>query len=296
MQNAIYYLVPVLIWGSTWFAITFQLGIVPPQLSVAYRFLLAAGLLFAYIFARKLPIAFSRRDHAYMALQGLLLFSFNYFLVYLSEFYISSGMAAILFSTLIVMNVLFGRLFLGTPIQPRVLAGAFVGLVGIAFIFAPEVASFNLRGGAGLGLLLAMLSAATASLGNIASARNQKHNIPVIQANAFGMAYGSGLMFIVSWISGVDLSFDPSPSYVLSLFYLALFGSVIAFGAYLTLLGRIGAGRAAYTMILFPVVALVLSTIFEGMTWSGPQFGGVALVLAGNGLVALRRSASASKD
>ena len=292
MQNALYYLIPVLIWGSTWFAIKFQLGVVPPQLSVAYRFLLASVLLFAFIKVRKLPLKFSRRDHAFMALQGLLLFSINYFLVYLSELYISSGLAAILFSTLIVLNVLFARLFLGTPIQIRVLVGAFMGLSGIALIFAPEVASFNFQGGTGLGLALAMLSAATASLGNLASARNQQHNIPVIQANAFGMAYGSALMFIVAWVSGVELSFDTSPSYVISLLYLALFGSVIAFGAYLTLLGRIGAGKAAYTMILFPVVALLLSTFFEGMAWSLPQLGGVALVFAGNGLVAIKRSSS----
>lgn len=292
MQNVLYYLIPILIWGSTWFAIKFQLGMVPPQLSVAYRSLLASVLLFVFIKLRKLPLKFSRRDHAFMALQGLLLFSINYFLVYQSELYISSGLAAILFSTLIMLNVLFARLFLRTPIQLRVLIGAVIGLSGIALIFAPEVASFNLQGGAGSGLALAMLSAATASLGNIASARNQQHNIPVIQANAFGMAYGSAFMFIVAWASGAELSFDPSPSYVISLLYLALFGSVIAFGAYLTLLGRIGVGKAAYTMILFPVVALLLSTFFEGMTWSLPQLGGVALVLTGNGLVAIKRSSS----
>jgi len=285
MQNAVFYLVTVLIWGSTWLAIKFQLGIVAPELSIAYRFTLAAVLLFIYSTARRLTLRFSWRQHAFMALQGFLLFSFNYVLVYLAEGYLTSGLVAILFSTIIITNVILGTIFLGSPIRMRVVLGAIVGILGISIIFYPELSSFDTSGGGGLGVILSLVSVISASLGNILSARNQRNDLPVIQTNAFGMAYGAVLMFAFAAINGSSLTFDPSFSYVVSLLYLALFGSVIAFGAYLTLLGRIGADRAAYVTVLFPVISLSLSTLFEGMTWDLFQVTGVVLVLLGNAIV-----------
>lgn len=291
MHNPILYLITVLIWGSTWFAITFQLGAVPPELSVAYRFLLAALLLFAYCRLRGLPLAFSRRQHAFIALQGLLLFSVNYIVVYIAELYIPSGMVAVIFSTIIIFNVFFGALLLKTPVRLPIILGALVGIAGLGLIFQPELAGFDLSGGAALGLGLAVFSSVSASLGNIVSARNQRQGLPVIQTNAYGMLYGSLLTFGIALARGAEFSFDPSAAYVLSLIYLALFGSVIAFGAYLTLLGRIGADRAAYITVLFPVIALLLSAIYEGLSLEGAQFAGVGLVLLGNLLVLERRRA-----
>mgnify|MGYP002626120947 FL=1 len=187
MSNAILYVITVLIWGSTWLAIKYQLGVVPPELSVAYRFFLAALLLFAYCAWRWLPLRFSPRQHAFIALQGLLLFSVNYIVVYFAEIYISSGMVAVIFSTIIVLNVFFGSLFLRTPVRLPILAGALIGILGLAVIFWPELANFNLQQGAALGLVLAVSSSLSASLGNIVSARNQRANIPEIQTKAFGM-------------------------------------------------------------------------------------------------------------
>lgn len=285
MQNALYYLITVLIWGSTWLAIKFQLGIVAPELSIAYRFSLAAVLLFLFSAVRRLPLRFSRRQHAYMALQGFLLFSFNYFMVYLAESYLTSGLVAILFSTIVIANVILGAIFLGSPVRMRVVWGAVAGILGISIIFYPELSSFDLSGAGGLGVILSLVSVISASLGNILSARNQRNNLPVIQTNAFGMAYGAVFMFALAVINGSTFTFDPSFSYVGSLLYLALFGSVIAFGAYLTLLGRIGADRAAYVTVLFPVISLSLSTLFEGMTWDIFQLVGVVLVMIGNAIV-----------
>ncbi len=128
-----------------------------------------------------------------------------------------------------------------------------------------------------------------ASTGNIVAARNQREQFPVLQTNAFGMGYGAILMIAIALIAGVPFRFETTPSYIASLVYLALFGSVIAFGAYLTLLGRIGADRAAYSSLLFPLVALGISTLFEGYQWSTPALVGVLLVLAGNFLVLSRR-------
>jgi len=285
MLNATYYLITVFIWGSTWLAIKFQLGVVSPELSIAFRFTLAALLLFIFSAVRRLPLRFTWRQHAFMALQGLLLFSFNYYMVYLAEAQLTSGLVAILFSMLTITNVIFGAVFLHTSVRARVVIGSITGILGLVLIFGPEIISFDLSGGNSLAVIFGVVSVISASLGNIVSARSQRHGLPVIQTNAYGMAYGAVFMFILAIFNGTPLIFDFSFSYVLSLFYLALFGSVVAFGSYLTLLGQIGPDRAAYVTVLFPIIALVLSTLFEGMTWSAAQFSGVALVLIGNVIV-----------
>ena len=285
MQNTFLYLVTVFIWGSTWLAITYQLGVVPPEWSVAYRFFLAAALLFIYSKLRGLQLRFTLREQFFIALQGLLLFSANYILVYYSELHITSGMVSVLFSSIIVFNVFFGALLLHSPVRGRVLLGSLVGISGLALIFWPEMQGLDLQGTRLLGLGLALLSALSASLGNIVSARNQQNHLPVIQTNAYGMLYGAILTSIVALLRGAPLAFDGSIGYLVSLSYLALFGSVIAFGSYLTLLGRIGADRAAYVTVLFPVIALLLSALFENLQLDWVQFSGFALVILWNGLV-----------
>ncbi len=282
MANLLFYTVTILIWGSTWLGIKFQLGNVDPALSVAYRFALAAVILFSWCFARRLPMRFSRNDHLYIAMQGFFLFAFNYLLFYRSELYITSGLAAVVFSTIVIMNLLNGRIFLGTPIEIRVLFGAGMGMVGLVLLFWPEMAAVNFSGPVMLGLLLSFAATYLASLGNIISARNQHRKLPVVQTNAYGMAYGSLCMVLVVIISGAPITIDLSAPYLVSLVYLAFFGSVIAFGCYLSLVGRIGPGRAAYATLLFPVVALMLSTIWEDYHWTLPGLIGILLILCGN--------------
>lgn len=290
MSNTLLYVIPALVWGSTWLAITFQLGVVPPEFSVAYRFLLAAALLFIYMRWRGMPMRFSLREHAFMLLQGLLLFSMNYVLVYLAEAQVASGLVSVIFSTIIVMNVLFGALFLKSRINGQVLLAGVIGVGGLAVIFWPELQTLDLAGGALAGLGMALLAAISASLGNVTSERNQRAGLPVLQAEAYGMLYGSAFTVVVALVRGAPLTFDTSLPYVASLLYLALFGSVVAFGTYLTLIGRIGSDRAAYVMILVPVIALLLSTVFEGLVLELWQVGGVALVLLGNLLVVNRKT------
>ena len=285
MYNAFLYLVTVFIWGSTWLAIKFQLGVVPPELSIAYRFFLAALILFVFSLLRRLPMRFELKTHGFFALQGLFLFSLNYILVYLAEGYLTSGMVAIIFSSIIVFNVIFGSIFLGNPIRKQVVLGALIGLAGLVLVFWPELSSFSISNGKVLGFGLALFSAISASLGNVISARNQAENLPVVQTNAFGMLYGAALMFLLALLRGAEWGFDRSPGYLASLLYLAVFGSVIGFGSYLTLLGRIGLDRAAYVTVLFPIIALILSTIFEGMQWGFAQLIGAMLVLFGNAVV-----------
>lgn len=289
MQNLFLYVLTCLIWGSTWLAITFQLGQVDPEFSIVYRFALAAALLIGYCLIRRLPMRFTPRQHAFIALQGLSLFSINYILVYLAEQQLTSGLVAIVFSLIIVFNVLFAGLLLSDPIRPRVLFGGVLGITGLVLVFWQELTGLDLSGARTFGLLLSLAGTIIASLGNIVSARNQRHGLPVVQTNAYGMAYGTGITLIVALLRGASPGFELSFSYVASLLYLALFGSVIAFGAYLTLLGRIGPDRAGYITVVFPVVALALSTVFEGLNWEVNAGFGALLVIAGNA-VALTRS------
>jgi drug/metabolite transporter (DMT)-like permease len=282
MANFIFYTMTILIWGSTWLAIKFQLGIVDPALSVSYRFALAALILFVWCLARRLPLRFSRTDHFFIAMQGFFLFAVNYLLFYLAELYIASGLAAVVFSTIVVMNLMNGRIFLGTAIEKRVFCGGIMGMIGLVMLFWPEMVATHFSGPVIVGMLLSFAATYLASLGNIISARNQQNRLPVVQTNAFGMAYGSLCMAVVVFVRGTPVTIDLSAAYLSSLVYLALFGSVIAFGCYLSLVGRIGPGRAAYATLLFPVVALALSTIWEDYRWSLVGLCGIALILLGN--------------
>ena len=279
------YLVTILIWGSSWFVITFQIGVVNESVSVFYRFLLASIILlvFCWLTRRKLRMGLS--DHLFVAIQGFCLFCFNYVLIYYGTAYISSGLVAVAFSTLAILNIFNGALFLKRPVRRTVLAGAVIGLLGIALVFGDEFIAAKENANTNevmIGLLLVLAAAYSASLGNIISARNQSKGLSVIQTNAFGTLYGSLIMLSYGLFLGADFNIEWTMPYTLSLVYLAVFGTIIAFGAYLSLVGQIGADKAAYAMVLFPIVALLISTVFEGFTWTPLALVGVGLVVIGN--------------
>ena len=285
MKNLILFTIPALIWGSTWLAITLQLGLVDPLVSVFYRFLLAAIILFLYCSFIKINLRYNAKQHLFMALQGALLFGINYWLVYLAEVHLKSGLVAIVYATIIFLNILNGRVFLKSKIQLNVVTSALIGFVGITLVFKDEILSFNFSSEKSSALIISFVSVIVASLGNITSAYNQKNKLPVVQTNAYGMLYGSLLMLLLVFITGTPLNFDASFRYIGSLIYLAVFGSVIAFWSYLTLLGKIGADRSAYVTLVIPVLALLLSTIFEEYTWSLFAVLGVILITVGNFLM-----------
>jgi drug/metabolite transporter (DMT)-like permease len=291
MKNNLLYVVTVIIWGSTWIGIKFQLGTVDPMVSVVYRFALSAFLLLLFCKMRGLNLRFSVKEHTFMALLGLLLFSVNYWLVYVAEVYLTSGLVAVLFSSIVFMNIANGALFLGTPVEKKMVAGAVVGILGIGLIFMHEIESFDLTDKSLLGLALGFSSVLLASFGNITSARNSKHNIPVLQANAFGMGYGALALAILALGLGKEFSFSATLPYMTSLMYLAVFGSIIAFTSYLTLIKSIGADKASYSIMVVPVVALIISSFFEGYVWSFSAIAGLILVVGGNFLALYRRSA-----
>lgn len=285
MNNSILYTITVVIWGSTWLAIEYQLGVVEPEVSIAYRYAAAALVLFAWCRFRGLSLRFSVKEHAYFVLLGLLLFCLNYIFAYRAQVHITSALAAIAFSTMLWMNIILSRIFFGTQVTVYVLAGALLGIVGIVVLFAPQIESIAVTDSMFFGSVLALGGALTASFGNMLSQSAQKRRLPVIETNTWGMFYGAILTSFVALASGHEFNFDATFTYISSLAYLAIFGSVIAFGAYLTLLGRIGAHKAGYVTVMFPVVAVILSVVFEGMRLTGTIVTGAALVLLGNLLI-----------
>jgi drug/metabolite transporter (DMT)-like permease len=289
-QNTLLYVVTVLIWGSSWLAIKYQLGSVDPMVSVAYRFLLASGISWLYCRFYGRLMRYSLRDHGFMFLQGTSLFALNYWLFYLSELTLTSGLAAVIFSTIVVMNTVNGVIFLKNRLELRVVGGAGLGLLGIMLVFWPEFTDFESGSENLFAAALAVLATLLASVGNIASARNQREGIPVVQANTFGMTYGALLMLGLSWATGREFTFEMTLPYVSSLVFLSVFASIIAFWTYLTLLGRVGVERAAYSTLIFPLVALGFSTVFEDYQWTAYAGIGILLILTGN-LLILKRSA-----
>jgi drug/metabolite transporter (DMT)-like permease len=285
LNNVALYLVTVAVWGTTWIAIEFQLGVVPPEVSVFYRYVLASALLFAWCYLRGLRMAFDLRAHRQFMLLGLLLFCLNYVLTYYAQQYITSALSAIAFSSMLWMNILNARLFFGIRAGGKVLAGSVLGITGIVILFLPQIDELSLSDATFFGMAICVVGAYVASLGNMVSQRAQKNGLPIIQSNAWGMFYGAALTGAIAAAQGHEFTFEQSTSYVVSLLYLSIFGSVIAFGAYLTLLGRIGAHRAGYAMVMFPVVALVISFFFEGLVPRPSLFAGIALVIAGNLLI-----------
>ncbi|MBT8362886.1 MAG: DMT family transporter [Deltaproteobacteria bacterium] len=292
MKNKLFYLITVLIWGSTWLGIKLQLGVVEPMVSVVYRFGLAALILLIWCWVKRMNMRFGWREHGFMLLQGVLLFGFNYLLFYEAELLVTSGLAAVIFSTILAMNIINGAIFLGSAVDKKVVIGGILGLIGIVLVFRPEISSFSFDNNGMKGIILCIFATLLASLGNITSARNQKNKLPIIQSNAYDMAYGALILFIVSLASGKAFIFDYSFVYIGSLLYLAIFGSIIAFGCYLSLVGSIGADRAAYATLLFPLVALLISTIWENYQWTISSLTGVCLILLGNFIILQKQKGS----
>jgi len=288
-QNIFLYITTVLIWGSSWIAIKYQLGTVDPMVSVTYRFLIASGISWLFCRLSGRLLTFSLIDHGFIFLQGVSLFALNYWLFYISELTLTSGLAAVIFSTIVLMNMINGVLFLKNRLELSVLSGALFGLLGIILVFWTEVSDLNTGRENMVAISLAILATLLASVGNITSARNQRSGIPVVQANTLGMLYGAIFMLVLSWLTGRKLTFELTLPYISSLLFLSIFASIIAFWTYLTLLGRVGVERVAYVTLLFPLVALAISTIAEGYIWTHHAGVGILFILVGNLMIIKRK-------
>ena len=286
-MNALLYFVVLLAWGSSWFAISFQLGDVAPQVSIVWRFLLASIILFIWCYFRGLKLSFPWRDHLSWLLLGFFLFCVNYICAYFGTFYLASGLVCLIFSTLTLFTVFNGFVFFKKPIRLPILIGAVVGIAGLSVIFSNEISSadWSLESGVVKGFLWMLLATFFASIGMLLSGQFQARKMPLVQSNAFSMLYGSLILVFYITVSDVSFSFNTSYSYVISLVYLALIASVIGFGVYLKLVGNIGADKASYVNIFTPTIALLLSTLFENYEWSWVGLIGVLLIIIGNIIV-----------
>lgn len=279
------YIITCFVWGTSWLALRMQLGTIAPEVSLVWRFALAGVIVFAWALWSGQRFRFGLRDHALFAAMGFFIFSTNFLLFYYGGLEITAGLLAVVFSLASIVNFLIGILFMGQRAEPRRLGGAVLGALGIGFLFWPEIAGTTLNRAVLVGLGLCILGTLFFCTGNVLSARAQKRGLPVLATNAWGMAYGGIWMIVLAAVQGHTFAIDWSPVYIGSLLWLAVFSSVIAFWSYLTLLGRIGGARASYATVIFPLIALASSTLFEGYQWTVFAFIGVALALSGNVLV-----------
>lgn len=284
MSNLVLFSLVVLIWGSTWIAISFQLGEVDPLLSVGYRFSLAVMLLGLWCWWKKLPLKLPGHIHIKMAAVGLSLYTLDYSMLYASQQYIISALVALMSSCIIYMNVLQRRIFLKKAFRSEVLTGATLGLLGLALIFYPEFDKVKADHLLLLGIGLAIASFYFASVGNVISERILDYGTPVVQMNFWAMAYGQIFIYSAAWFSGAKFVLPSQTEYYISLVYLAVFGSVLAFGAYMKLLQQMGSDKASFVVLVYPLVALLISTLFEGYQWSLAAILGVVAILAGNAI------------
>ncbi|WP_116138209.1 DMT family transporter [Trinickia diaoshuihuensis] len=281
-MNLLLYLTTVLIWGTTWIAIKWQTGVVAPPVSIAFRFMLAAIVMLALVRLTRRPMRPPRAAWPLLLGQGLALFCCNFLCFYYAEQIVPSGLVAVVFSTAPLFNAVNGRLFMGRALQPSAIVGAVLGLVGILCLFAPEVAQHAGDRTMWLGLGITLVGTMCFSVGNLLSSRMQSMGLHPTVTNGWAMLIGACVLTIGSLVAGFSFEPEWTPRYLGALIYLAVPGSVIGFTTYLMLVGRIGPERAAYCTVLFPFVALAVSTVFEGYRWSVPAGVGLALVVLGN--------------
>jgi len=279
------FLVCVVIWGTTWFAITLQLGSVAPEMSIGYRFLIASSVLFAFCRWKGLPLSFTLGQHRDLLLLGLGMFCLGYIFVYYAEIYIVSGMVAVGYSAGPMVNMFTERVLFRTPITRRVAIAALMGIGGICCVFWPEFGALSASRNVALGALLTVLGVLASSAGSMAVLRCQARGYSTWTSMTWGMFYGGVLSLAVGLATGKPFAFQATAGYVLSLLYLALFGSIVTFACYLTLIERIGAARAAYVGVMVPLVALAVSYFLEKFAWSTLTTIGVLLSIAGNVVV-----------
>jgi len=281
-MNLSLYFITVLIWGTTWIAIKWQVGVVAPPVSIAFRFWLAALVMFVLMRLLRRSVKAPREAWPLLAGQGVALFCVNFLCFYYAEQIVPSGLVAVVFSTAPLLNAINGRIFMGRPLQPSAIVGAVLGLVGILCLFAPQMAGHTGDRAMWLGLAITLAGTMSFSAGNLFSSRMQAMGLHPTVTNSWAMLIGAALLTLGSLAAGFSFQPEMTARYFGSLAYLAVPGSVIGFTTYLTLVGRIGPDRAAYCTVLFPFVALAVSTVFEGYRWSAPAVVGLLLVVVGN--------------
>ena len=285
MNNLILFTVTLFCWSPTWYLIKFQLGYVDPLVSVFYRFVAASLIIFVYLVIKRKSLKFSFNQHIWFLFFGTCLYSMNYVFFYTSNTYLVSAFPAIVFSTVVIMNILGEWFYFKKKPTAKTLIAATIGMIGIIIIFNKEIFNFSLSNNTHIGLFLALLGTFCASTGNMIHQRNLNNNFPLIQTIAFSMLYGSLITLLIIQLNNTELLFEFTFKYIASLTYLSVFGSIFAFIFYLKLLEKVGPGRAGYVGVVMPVIALLISIIFENLELQIDLIIGLPILLIGAVLV-----------
>ncbi|WP_435276016.1 DMT family transporter [Psychrobium sp. nBUS_13] len=284
------YVLMIFLWGLSWIAIKWQHGDVPMEVSIFYRFAVAAivMLVIGKLWKKLQPI--TRRDQYFIGLQGVCLFCCNFLAFYSATLYIPSGLVAVLMATAPIFNAVHSRLFYGTQTNANFWFGAGLGLMGISLLFVDDLLTTNWSSDTLLGLMFSLVGTWCFSIGNMLSIRNTKHNVAPFTANCYAMFYGCGALLLIIWARGLSFEFSITTQYVGSLMYLAIPASVLGFTCYLMLVDKLGASNAAYILVLTPIVALSASVIYENYQWTSYSTLGLVLVILGNVLIQRRKA------
>jgi len=280
----------VLTWGTTWYAITFQIGHATPEVGVAFRFALAGATVLAICVARGLKLRFTLRDHALLALQGGFLYGISYVCVYHAEKHIVSGLVAVGYSASPLVTGLGAHFLFGLRVTPRFIAGGLLGIAGVALMFWTEFGRAAGNHDTALGVLFTISAVLLSTVGSLTASRNRVNGLPFWPALGYGMLYGALVGAIMALLQGQSFAMPAVASWWLSLFYLALAGSVLTFACFLTLQNRIGPGPTGTIGVMTPLLALVVSMIFEAFRPDALTLSGAALAVAGNVLMLRRAS------
>lgn len=283
------YIGTVLIWGTAWFGITLQLGTVPILVSVAWRFLAAACVLFGILWISGGRLVLPRRLWLRCVGIGVINFSVSYYLFYHATIYLPSGVVSIVYCLVIPLNLVSGLLVQKAPITPRAIAAAVIGIAGLVLVFWEDVSQLENSTGAAIGIGLALGATLVSSLSQALWVVARAQGVPLLTGLAWAMLSGAALTFAVAIALGLPLAPEASARYLGSFVFLVVFSSVLANIWYYQLLERIGLGAAAYGSLIYPVIALALSTMLEDYHWTPAAVAGVTLVLVGNALVLLKR-------
>jgi drug/metabolite transporter (DMT)-like permease len=282
MSTSALYTVCILIWGTTWFAITAQIDVLAPEWGVAIRFGLAAAVLMGFCRVRRIPLRFPCRVQALIFAQGIAGFYASYVCVYQAERFVASGVVAVGYAASPLIGLVLARGFLGTRMSARVALGGVAGIAGVVLIFWHEFVRLAATDQVLWGAELTMVSVLLASLSTIAASGYHRLGVRGWGPLAWAMAWGSVAALLHALLLGTPWNWSWRPGFLGALAWLALFGSVVAFGAYYALVHRVGPAKAGYVGVLVPVVALVVSSVLENFLWTGLTVAGIALAILGN--------------
>lgn len=274
-----------LIWGTTWFAITLQLGSVEPIVSVVWRFGLAAAVLFGFCALTRRPLRLTRSQHLTAIGQGAFVFAVSYAFVYAAEAQVASAVVAVIFAALAFVNLILFRVLGGQKASSAAWCGAALGVVGVGVLSFGQLSDAGAGLDPRLGVIFAVTAVMASALGNWFAWKGQQAGAPVLAATAWAMAYGTTMLAVYGVATGVEWRIQLTPAYVLSLLYLSLFGSVIAFGLYFSIARQRGYALASYISALTPPIAMLVSVLFEGARFGWSALAGLALVLVGQVLL-----------